>query len=80
MGGLVVAAQVLYLFILIYFIVHEGLKFKKERATYFKNAWNIYETILIITSIVGVSMFSLKLVFIRLVMDTLKEDLGEITY
>ena len=75
---MVLAAQILYLFILLYFIYHE---IKTMRAQgwkdYIQEPWNLYEVILIIVSIIGIAMYSLKIIFGKVLTADLSKDTGE---
>jgi hypothetical protein len=72
------AAQILYVFILIYFMVREYKKLREAGCRqYILEPWNLYETVLIITSLVGVSMFALKIVCGQVLTADLAEDTGK---
>lgn len=75
-GVMLLIAQLAYCVMIIYFIVHEALKFKKQRKAYFQEPWNVYELVLIGTSIAAIAMFVSKEGFGRLVMLSLKKDKG----
>jgi len=79
-GSMVLAAQVLYLFILIYFIYHE-IKTIREQGfkDYIREPWNLYEVILIVTSVIGIAMYALKILFGKLLTSDLAEDIEAYT-
>ena len=77
MAAMVLAAQILYVFILIYFIYTEYKKVREAGCReYIKEPWNLFEMVLIITSIVGVSMYSLKILAGQILTSDLAENLG----
>ena len=77
MAAMVLAAQILYVFILIYFIYTESKKIRESGCReYIKEPWNLFELVLIITSIVGVSMYALKLLAGQVLTADLAESLG----
>ena len=76
---MVLAAQILYLFILIYFIYHEFKKIREQGCKdYIREPWNLYEVILIVVSIIGIAMYSLKILFGKILTSDLSEDIGEL--
>ena len=77
MGTMVLICEICYVLILVYFMQHEFKKLMRERSAYWKEPWNVYEFCLIVTSVVGISMFALREIFGRVVMEALKENIGK---
>ena len=75
-GILLLICQIIYCIILIYFLVHEILKIKKQKKAYFKEPWNVFELLLIGVSVGAIAVFISKEGFGRLVMKSLTENKG----
>ena len=73
-GILLLVCQIVYIFILIYFLVHEGLKIKKQKKAYFKDPWNCFELGLIGVSFGAIAIAVSKEGLGRLVMSSLAEN------
>ena len=74
---LVLAAQVLYLCIMVFTIYKEGRKIAADRQEYFSHIWNYYEVAWLIVSVVGIAMFAMKVTFFKVVLSQLEENKGK---
>lgn len=77
-GIIVLIFQVVYILFIIYFIVHEIIKLKNEKWSYFKKFWNFNDLIIISFSIVATVMYVMRTVFTTLAIKSVFEsELGE---
>ena len=77
-GALLLGAQVIYCFFLIFFMCRMVLCIKNEGKEYFKQPWNLVEIAIIITSIVAIAMFIVKELILAVVMGDLSENPGKL--
>ena len=75
-GTVLIIAQLIFTCVIIYFIVHEALRFRKQRKEYFNDPWNYLEVAIIVTSIVAIVMHVMRELIGRLVMSELRKDKG----
>ncbi|KAI8489900.1 hypothetical protein Bbelb_322610 [Branchiostoma belcheri] len=75
-GYLVLAAQIIFVLFLLYFIVHEYKKLKKERLKYFKSFWNSIEFVSILLSLIAIALFVVKFLMANMAIRTLLESKG----
>ena len=76
MGTVLVFAELLYAVVIIYFMVHEFMKFRKQRKEYFRDPWSYLEVAIIVTSIAAITMTITREMLGRLVMRQLKDNKG----
>ncbi|KAI0242842.1 Polycystin-2 [Lamellibrachia satsuma] len=70
----VVVVQMLFIFILVYQVIRQLLKFKKQRREYFKDPWNFIEVAVIVTSVVAVAMYVAREFLSRLILRRLMKN------
>ncbi len=74
---LVLAAQILYLCIMLFTIYKEARKIAADREEYFSHIWNYYEVAWLIVSVVGIAMYAMKVTFFKVVLNQLEENKGK---
>ncbi|XP_070581325.1 polycystin-1-like protein 2 [Ptychodera flava] len=70
----VILAQVVYVFFVAYFLIHELLKIRKEKKKYFKSFWNCLELVLVVFAITVIAMYVFRQIFTTLALKDVRED------
>jgi len=65
--------QVIFVGFIIYFMVRTVRLIRKQKREYFKSFWNCLELCTMITSILSIAMYGMKLIMGNTAMDVLKE-------
>ena len=74
---MVLLAQILFVFIMVYLFIKECIKIYKLKKNYWKDFWNIYELIIIGVSATCVAMFGIREVWGRSVLSEIAENKGK---
>ena len=64
-GMFVLAIHVIYMIIVVYFTVREGIKIYKQRGTYFENGWQLLDMCIIILSYIGAGVYAIRYGIVR---------------
>lgn len=74
---LMLGAQVIYCFFMVYFIVKMGLNMRASGLRAFmKQPWNVIELIIAIASIIAVAMYIMKKLIVSVILDDLNANPG----
>lgn len=76
MNLFLIACQVLYMFLIVFFMVREVMKFRRSRGQYWKDMWSYVEVAIICLSWATLAMYLMKELIGRLVLSDLAQDKG----
>jgi len=77
MGTVLILAQLTFVCVIVYYMVRETLKFRRQRKEYFKDPWSYLEVSVIVTAIAAITLHVTRELLGRLVMKQLRNNKGK---